>query len=200
MRKIMLIITISLCVLAFTTADATTDNTLFFDSTISESHEKEFIRGFTLPASVEIIEDEAFESTALVKVELPQSVIVIGERAFADISTLREVIIPQTTSYIASTAFEGSNRTTITAPGNSYAQTWAKEHGVPFSPIIMFCASTQLSTTSIMLIDGYREIIERNSSSDKKPGKQWYIIEEINITRAEELIANHVQGRSPPMS
>ena len=50
---------------------------------------------FNLPASLQIIEAEAFEGTAIVTVDLPETVETIGERAFANIPTLRQITIPQ---------------------------------------------------------------------------------------------------------
>lgn len=194
MKKITIFGLILLCILAFTISFAEAEGF------IRNIPENEIVTEAKLPASVVTIEDEAFEGTALEKVELPETVETVGERAFANISTLRNIQIPIKTSYIASTAFEGSNRTTITAPGNSYARTWAKNYGLPFSPIVMFCASSHGSSIQILTSNRSTEVIEEQAESDIKPETQWRRIEEINATRAEELIANHVQGRSPPMA
>lgn len=197
MKKVLPFILILLCVLAFTMSYVSAERGTVI---VLELPQKEIITEAKLPESLTIVEDEAFEGTALIKVELPETVEIIGERAFANISSLREISIPIITSYIASTAFEGSNLTVITAPANSYARTFAKEHGIPFSPIIMFCASTQTSTLSDLSINRSTEDIEGQAESDFKPETQWRRIEEINVIRTEELIANHVQGRSPPMA
>lgn len=194
MKKAIPFLIILLCVLAFTISFAEAKG---FVPAIPEN---EIVTEAKLPASLVTIEDEAFEGTSLVKVELPEGVGKIGEHAFANISTLCNIRIPITTSYIASSAFEGSNKTTITAPGSSYARTWAKNHGLPFSPIIMFCASVQSPSIQVITLNRSTEDIEGQAESDFKPETQWRRIEEINITRTEELIANHVQGRSPPMA
>ena len=60
---------------------------------------------FQLPVSLRVIEDEAFEGTAIVSAALPDSVESIGERAFANISALRSVKIPNATKEIAKSAF-----------------------------------------------------------------------------------------------
>lgn len=197
MRKLLLVFLTLLCIMAFAVSCASADNSA---AIVLELQEQKNIYESKLPESVELIEDEAFEGTALIKVEIPNNVVSIGERAFAGISSLREIRIPITTSYIADTAFEGSNRTTITAPGNSYARAYAKNHGLPFSPIIMFCASTQGTSLSALSFNRRTEVAENDTKSDFKPKTQWRRIEEINISRTEELIANHVQGRSPPMA
>ena len=193
MKKAIPFLLIFLCIMAFIISFAEADGILLIP-------EKEIISESKLPASVVTIEDEAFEGTALVKVEIPETAEKIGDHAFANISTLRSIRIPIRTSYIASTAFEGSNQTTITALGNSYARTWAKDHGLPFLPIVMFCASSQESTTQAFTLNRLTENIEK-SDAVFKPENQWHRrVEEINVTRTEELIANHVQGRSPPMA
>ena len=197
MKKKIIVALILLCVMAFAISYA---SAIGKTAITQELPEIEIMTEAILPESVTIIEDEAFEGTALLRVAVPDTVTEIGERAFANILSLRNVRITSTTTYIASTAFEDSNRTAITAPAKSYARTWAKDHGIPFSPIIIFCASTQTTATSVMFIDRSKEIIEPDSSSDCKPDNQWRRIEEVNITQTEELIANHVQGRSPPMA
>ena len=194
MRKAIPFLLIMLCALAFTISSVEAKG---FIPSIPEN---ETIKEAKLPASVVTIEDDAFEGTALVKVELPETVEEIGERAFANISTLRNVRIPITTTYIASSAFEGSYRTTITAPGNSYARTWAKNHGLPFSPIVMFCASVHGPSIQVIASNRSAKDIEGQAESDINSETQWRRIAEINVTRTEEIIANHVQGRSPPMA
>ena len=197
MKKALPFILILLCVLTFTISFAAAERGTFIGLEIPE---KEIITESKLPASVTIIEDEAFEGTTLVKVDLPETVTKVGERAFANISSLREVKIPIATKYIASTAFEGSYRTTITAPANSYARAYARNQGLPFSPIVMFCATTQAPSVSALSFNRSTEVVETEGKSDFNPETQWRRIEELNVTRTEELIANHVQGRAPPMA
>ena len=196
MKKVIPFILILLFILAFAISYASAERGV---AIVLELPDKDSIPKSKLPAYVTVIEDEAFEGTALVKVELPETVRSLGERSFANISTLQEVRIPLATKYIASTAFDGSYRTTITAPANSYAKAYARTHGLPFSPIVMFCASVQGQLVQVVTLNRAAEIIDRHAKSDFKPETQWRRIEEINVARTEELIANHVQGRSPPM-
>lgn len=197
MKKLLCILIFLFCVLAFACssaiADIETTNPL-------KPLGKEGIVEARLPDSVTIIKDEAFEGTGLIKVELSDNVSFVGERAFANISSLREIRIPLATHYIASTAFEGSNRITIIAPANSYARMWAKNQGLPFSPLIMLYAFTQTNVISIIFVDRFDEIIELDCFTTFKSEAQWRKLEETNITQIEELIANHVQGRSPPIA
>ena len=195
MKKVLLFIVSLLCIMAFAISYATAERGI---AIVLELREKEIIPESKLPESVEIIEDEAFEGTALRKIKLPDSADSVGERAFADIPTLREIRISIKTSYIANNAFEGSERTTIIAPANSYARAYAKNQGIPFSTIVMFCASTQGTMASTLSINRSTEILESEDKSDSIPEHQWRRIEELNIARTEELIANHVEGRAPP--
>lgn len=86
----------------------------------------------TLPSSLQIIDESAFEGTRLVTVDIPASVSYIGDYAFAKISTLIAVRIPDNTKFIGKNAFDNSKQVILTASFNSYARTWAKENGFRF--------------------------------------------------------------------
>ena len=87
---------------------------------------------FVLPASLVMIENEAFAGTAMKNVVLPGAVTTIGERAFADNRGLNEVLIPESVSYIGETAFDGVSGLIIRGAEASYAARWAKAHGFAF--------------------------------------------------------------------
>jgi len=197
MRKVKLFLLILLFILAFTVSCAKAE---IKAEIILGLPETEIITEAKLPAALKIIEDEAFEGTAFVKVELPITVESLGERAFANITTLREIRIPLTTRYIASTSFDGSDRTTIIAPANSYARAYARNHELPFSPIVMFCATMQGSSNQVITSNRSSEVVETATKTNFSPETQWRRIEELDISRTEELISNHVQGRAPPMA
>lgn len=155
---------------------------------------------FKLPASLLVIEDEAFEGTSLFSVDLPDSVVTIGERAFSNISTLHAVSIPDSVTYIARNAFIGSDKVTITASPGSYARTWAKENGVPFHSITVLYAGTGhlLQIGSALDKSDSIEIITDSVRKKTDFGMQWRAVGEIAASKYKECIANHVQGRSPP--
>lgn len=155
---------------------------------------------FKLPASLQIIEDEAFEGTSLFSVELPDSVVTIGERAFSNISTLRAVSIPDSVTYIARNTFTGSEDVTITASPGSYARTWARENGVPVHSITVLYAGTGHLYQIGSALDKSDSIEIINDSVGKKTdlGMKWRAVGEIAASKYKECIANHVQGRSPP--
>lgn len=87
---------------------------------------------FVLPAALREIEEEAFEGGVFRCVQLGENVEAIRNRAFADCSELRYIIIPEGTTYIAADAFEGTTQLTIIGTSGSYAEFYAQKHGYGF--------------------------------------------------------------------
>ncbi len=79
---------------------------------IQEKAEKEETEqhSFVLPASLQVIEDEAFEGTALQSVELPESVVEIGDRAFANNDDMIIIRLPNSIQHIGDDVLAGSER------------------------------------------------------------------------------------------
>lgn len=90
--------------------------------------------GFTLPASLKTIDESAFEGISAETVVIPDSVEIIGSRAFANNSALRTVHIAKSVRYIGDHAFGESSNVTIRGEENSYAAVWAQMHNVAFVP------------------------------------------------------------------
>ena len=65
--------------------------------------------------------------TALKELVLPQTLIDIGERAFAYCSQLRSITIPASVGHISDDAFAGCHDLTIRCVQGSYAQAYAQE-------------------------------------------------------------------------
>lgn len=155
---------------------------------------------FKLPASLKIIEDEAFEDTAIENVALPESVESVGERAFASITTLRSVRIPDNTQHIAATAFEGSRSLTIIAASNSYARNWAKENGIAFEQILVISAGNSGLWFSIHTGCQQRQteggIIE--SCAETEYSLRCLPVEERIILRHDRSTSCLADGRAPP--
>lgn len=151
------------------------------------------------PLSVTIIEDEAFAGTSITSIALPETVTMIGDRAFANIYSLRSIRIPQTVTSIAKTAFVGSDHVIISAVSDSYAQKWANENKVPFVPITLVYASTEIVGVSASSDFRSKEIVDTEYIETKEINKDWRKLEEIHIIGYIEIMAYHVQGRSPPM-
>ena len=87
---------------------------------------------FRFPSSILVIEDEAFEGTAVQQVILPEGLLSIGERAFENAPFLTDVYIPGTTEYIADSAFSMTATLTVHGIDGSYAMEWARRNEVPF--------------------------------------------------------------------
>ena len=90
---------------------------------------------FSLPASLQVIGEEAFAGTAIENTELPESLTSVGDGAFSDIPCLESVTVPATDRLtISDSAFDGSGGVIIRGEEGSYAQEWADRNGFPFLP------------------------------------------------------------------
>ena len=79
----------------------------------------------TMPAALKIIDEEAFYgSTSIDKVVLPEGVTEIHSKAFAN-STLSEINLPNSLTFIADDAFDGPDKVTVTANPGTVAYDWA---------------------------------------------------------------------------
>lgn len=87
-----------------------------------------------LPASLRIIEDAAFEGTALANVELPEGLIQIGDRAFADNPELMTLTVPDSVLFFGQDILEGADRAEVIAALGSPAADWALSAGYRLSP------------------------------------------------------------------
>ena len=88
-----------------------------------------------LPSMLEGIESEAFAGGVFGSVYCPETVKVIGARAFADCAALREVAIAAADVQIDAAAFDGCGEIVIIAPRGSTAHEFATENGLEFREI-----------------------------------------------------------------
>ena len=102
--------------------------------TAGESNAFDAGAGFTLPAALAAIGEEAFAGIDAARVEITENVISIGPRAFADCKNLTELVIPATVQRIADDALEGSTNVTIYGESGSEAQRFADANNLPFVP------------------------------------------------------------------
>lgn len=107
---------------------------LVLPSSHFESQVEDFGAVFKLPASIVIVEDEAFEGTSVEKVILPEKLTDVRERAFADNRALTVICIPESVTFIADDAFDGNSNLIIQGLSDSYAAHWANEHNIAFAP------------------------------------------------------------------
>lgn len=104
------------------------------------------------PVGLEVIEQEAFMGdTALGTVVIPESVRVIGERAFAD-SSAGEVFLPTSLEEIADDAFSGCENLMLVVEEDSHAYGWVKNSGLEYRLNIDFLYNRYESDVTI---DGY---------------------------------------------
>ena len=155
-----------------------------------------------LPASLITIEESAFEGTSIVTIDLPEKVETIEDKAFANIKTLKQINIPNSTILIGKDAFRGSNQVTITAAPKSYARTYAQEYKIPFTPITSFYAFTP-SPQATSLFNSRSELqkllVEGETTDNQKVNQTGRMTGDLNANRYDNITAFHIQGRSPPM-
>lgn len=87
---------------------------------------------YIFPLSLREVEEDAFSGTAAETVVFPEGFLSIGENAFSGAGSLTDVYIPESTEYIADSAFSITRDLTIYGVDDSYAKEWAEEHQVPF--------------------------------------------------------------------
>ena len=167
-----------------------------------KEEQEEHIISFILPSGLKIIEAEAFEGTAIRSVALPARVEVIGDRAFANIPTLRGIHIPEKTRIIARSAFSGSDQVTITGVPGSYARRFARENGIPFAPtrtVYAGIGAPQLAVNAAAR-PSRMDADDAHAAENGKIRKdtQWRPIGEIKADQNDQLITNHISGRAPP--
>lgn len=88
----------------------------------------------TLPEGLLALEEEAFSGTSDIQTaRLPQSLTLVGSRAFADCEALLSVYFASADAEIASDAFEGCENLTIYAPADGSVASFARENGIRFA-------------------------------------------------------------------
>lgn len=103
----------------------------------------------TLPSGVTTIEDEAFCGMPMAEVAIPDSVVKIGAYAFS-IATLRHVMIPASVTDIDRTAFFGTAADFFaTVTKGSYAESWCKKNGIPYSYTNTLYAAPSVTALSV---------------------------------------------------
>lgn len=83
-----------------------------------------------LPAGAKEIKSEAFIGTAAEMITLPEGLLSIGNRAFADSEKLQLVQLPDSVESIAANAFENSDQVVFICSSDSYAYGYAREAGL----------------------------------------------------------------------
>lgn len=164
---------------------------------------KDYQNSFNLPASLQIIEEEAFEGTALSGVQLPETVTTIEDRAFANTKNLRYIYIPEKTKDIGKDVLAGSKTVIVSGLPGSYAGKWAKKNGIPFASLTLLYAND--ATLQIPgMISG--RILPKELSTNEKTEEPYDSTPkgrtegEVKAARHEKRFAYSIQGRSPPLN
>lgn len=99
----------------------------------TEPRESEVRPIATFPASLQILDDEAFSGTTIEVAIFGDALQSVGERAFHDVQSLTDVYLPESTESIGIHSFPVG--VLIHGVEGSYAQTWAEENGFIFTTI-----------------------------------------------------------------
>ncbi len=90
-------------------------------------------KSLVFPASLRLIEEEAFAGSSAETLVFPNGFLLLGEEAFSDAPNLRDVYLPPSTVYIGRSAFPtDQNELVIHGVEGSYAQIWAASQKLPF--------------------------------------------------------------------
>ena len=83
-----------------------------------------------MPDGLRVIEEEAFMGTAFEDdVVIPEGVISIGDRAFAN-SAIKAIYLPDTIQYIGADVFAGVSDYYVVVEPGSYAETYCSQNGI----------------------------------------------------------------------
>jgi hypothetical protein len=84
------------------------------------------------PASLQIVEEEAFAETSIQSLFFEEGLRHIGYQAFYRMKALRDVFLPSSVEFIEDSAFSCSSLEVIHGVEGSYAHKWSDGHGIPF--------------------------------------------------------------------
>ena len=86
-----------------------------------------------LPASLQMIGEDAFGGSAAEAVLLPTGLETVEKKAFADMPELKSVYVPETVTEIDRQAFSGAGKPVLIGQSGSRAESWARENRYDFS-------------------------------------------------------------------
>ena len=95
---------------------------------------------FRLPASLRVVEEEAFLGTAAERLIFDDQVAEIRDAAFGETERLESVLMPSSVQRADESAFGNRKNLTILGEAGSIAEEWAREHHIPFMRIDVWLA------------------------------------------------------------
>lgn len=110
------------------TADFVDDATEDCVFTIIVHSDKQMI----LSEMLRTVDEEAFMNDPVQEVIIPEGMVSIGERAFAECAALAIVHMPDSIEFIADNAFEGCENVTFICSSENAAAAYAAEHGIHY--------------------------------------------------------------------
>ena len=152
----------------------------------------------SLPSSLLMIEDSAFEGTALQYVQLPEGLTDVGDRAFAEIPTLQIIAMPDSLINIGRDVLAGDPLAAVAASSGSHARGWARHNGYRYIPIAILCADhTDSQTSGALLRPGgvSPELKTETESSFVPSGRP---VAELKASACTGRLAMNVRGRYFP--
>lgn len=106
----------------------------------------------TIPNTINTIPSKCFKNcTSLSRVNISKAIHTIDSEAFSGCSNLRSIFIPFTVNNIATDAFKNCNNLKIICYKNSVAETYAKEHNIPYS-LISYTLDDEVTQNSQNLV------------------------------------------------
>lgn len=88
---------------------------------------------FQFPASLKVVEDEAFAGTLVRFAVFSNNLLFIGSDVFMDADNLTDIYIPPTTKYISDFALPLNRNILVHGQDDSYAYEWALNHSYTFT-------------------------------------------------------------------
>ena len=156
-----------------------------------------------LPGSLYLIEDGAFEGTALQSVHLSEGLEAIGDRAFAGNDLLFAVYIPESAQHIGQKAFDGADQVLISGDAGSYAQRWARENGYRFGFLVKIMNQRAQEAEKgffprLHFRGNYSEKQKTSCCPVQKAIRTGRTIGELKASHFKGIAAQHIQSRYFP--
>lgn len=100
-------------------------------STLEHQKAHRAITKITLPESISVIGEGAFgDMTSLTEINIPEAVTEIGNAAFYECIALKQIILPRSIKHIGEHAFRRCDKLTAVVTKGSYAEEHCKKHDI----------------------------------------------------------------------